>query len=180
MMLRQQNAAFAQILEQRWHVYPGRVKIATTSYVQNKLGVLSKWNHSRFYVQYTSRFHCSYSKNGMRRCCQLGTKLAKHGYTECLWSSNLVENVHQIDNQWMSKSARTGAKAAPSLISIRLLNKCQRFKSIFNKCCTSEKIANENFLKKFMIYLKQVERKLRNKITSQKRLDSKLRGRIIA
>eukprot|EP00794_Sanderia_malayensis_P008739 gene8739-9672_t len=80
------------------------------------------------------------------KCCRLGAKLAKHGNLRCRWSMDLIWNIRKIDRQWQTKSWVTGASPARTLASIRRLHKCKQFKSIFNKCCETERIANKNFL----------------------------------
>lgn len=108
------------------------------------------------------------------KCCELGTKLAKHGYTECTWSMKLVRNVNRIDRQWSAKSAVTGARPSHTLLNIRRLSKCKRFKALFNKCCTAEKIANEIFIKWLMLRWSEIKKRLDNKIQSDRGFDAEL------
>ncbi len=108
-----------------------------------------------------------------RKCCELGFKLAKHGYMECTWSMKLIRDIHRIDDQWRSKSRITGASPASSLVSLRRLYKCKQHKAIFNKCCTTEKLANDNFLKLLLLRLRGVDGKIRKR-SFIKRMEKKI------
>ena len=89
-------------------------------------------------------------------CCELGAKIAKHGYDECTWSRALIFNLRLLDRQWRQKSPKTGARPANELINVRLLKKCKRFKTFFSKCCVAEKIDNERYKKQHLDYVKKV------------------------
>ena len=110
-----------------------------------------------------------------RICCGMGQRLAKHGYTECQWSSKLIQNVDRIDRQWKTKSPITGALPADSLINLRRLRKCKRFKYIFNKCCEAERGYNENFIKRMMMRWRQMSETLQKKMSNDLRFDKEMR-----
>ena len=111
---------------------------------------------------------------GKFKCCQLGTKMAKHGYMQCRWSSRLVRNAHRIDSQWRTKSPVTAARPSQSLISLRRLNKCKSFKYTFNRCCQIEKINNQIYIKNLLSEWREINEKLQNKITEDMRFNKEL------
>jgi len=113
------------------------------------------------------------------RCCGIGQRLAKHGYTECKWSQNLIKNIDRIDRQWMTKSPTTGAFPAQSLINLRRLRKCKRFKYIFNRCCETEKVYNEVFLKTFLLRLRQMSKALQKRMSKDVRFNKELTKQVM-
>ena len=120
----------------------------------------------------------SFIKN-KERCCGMGQRLAKHGYTECKWSQTLIKNIDRIDRQWKMKSPTTGALPAQSLINLRRLRKCKRFKFAFNRCCETETVYNKMFLKNLLLRWHRMSEVLQKRMSKDVRFNKELTKQVI-